>query len=155
MNNYFISYEWDIVVISVTATLLVIAILMQLSMLLSDWWFVSGKNKKFNFITKLKEKFFYLLVDINEKFNLGLYLAQKDYMFITYPYINRIDFKLPENSRLGIMECIVILSDSPQGTNPADENTIRMYLTLKTYEWDTFKDKLEQKYKEVETYYKN
>lgn len=153
MNSYFISYEWDIAIISALVTLLVITILMQLSMLLSEWWFVKGKNKKSKLIDNLKQKFFYLLVDMNEKFNLGLYLAQKDFMFIRYPYINRIEFKLPDNPRYNTMECILYLSDSPKGTNPAEEDTIRMYLYLKTYEWDTFRDKLEEKYEEVKTLY--
>ena len=154
MNNYFISYEWDIAIISALVTLLVITILMQLSMLLSEWWFISGRNKKIDFITKLKQKLYYFMVDINEKFKLNLYIAEKDYMFITYPYINRIDFELPENSRLGVMKLVLYLSDSPKGTNPDDTDTIRMYLTLKTYEWDSFRDKLNEKYEEVKTYYK-
>ena len=154
MNSYFISYEWDIAIISALVTLLVITILMQLSMLLSEWWFVSGRNKKFNFIAKVKQKIYYFMVDINEKFNLGLYIAEKDYMFMDYPYIKRIEFQLPDNTRLGVMKMVLYLTDSPKGTNPAEEDTIRMYLTLKTYEWDSFRDKLNEKYEEVENYYK-
>lgn len=54
MNNYFISYEWDIVIISVLGTLLVLAILMQLSMLLSEWWHVSVRIGSQYLLTILK-----------------------------------------------------------------------------------------------------
>lgn len=151
MSNYFISYEWDIAIISSLVTLLVVAIAIKSKSLLSEWWFVIGKNKKFELFEKVKQKVFHFLLDINDKYNLGLYIAERNYMFVTYyPYVNRIDFKLPENRRYDTMECTLYLSDSPKGTNPNDERTLRIFLTLKTYEWDELRDKLNKIYEEAQ-----
>lgn len=153
MNNYFISYEWDIVLISVLATLLVITILMQLSMLLSEWWFVSGKNKKYQLINSIKFNIYIFFEWINVKFNLNLFIRENDFIDISSNYIHRIDFHLPDNPRIDRMKMNLVTSRTMNGINPTDrreEKTI--ILTLKKSEWDTFRHELNKKYEEVKNY---
>jgi hypothetical protein len=153
MNNYFISYEWDIVLISVLATSLVIYLGYALKLTISDWWFTEGKRIKHEFVSKVKTKLFHFMLDINEKYNLGLYIAETDYMFLHYRHIHKLQFKLPQNPRYDFMECELVVSNQRVGTNPADiKDFKRMFITLKKSEWDTFRNELNKKYEEVKTY---
>lgn len=153
MNNYVISYEWDIVIVSVFTTVLLITLGYKLKLVISEWYFVYGRNKKYEFIKSIKFNIYTFFEWINVKCNLNLFIRENDFIDISSNYVHRVTFHLPDNQRIDKMKMHLIVSRSMDGINPLDrrqEKTI--FLSLKKAQWDTIKYELDKFYSQVTNY---
>ena len=118
-----------------------------LKVIVSDWYFVYGRNKKIDFINSIKFNIFVLFEWINVKLKLNLFICENEFIDISSKYIHRIKFTLPTNPRIDKMKMDLWVSNTMNGVNPYDRvKEKRLILTLNKSEWDSFRHELNKVY---------